>query len=142
LVVIGGCVAQLIPVQRTNPPSHGELQIPPAISVVLKRACYDCHSNATRWPWYSRVAPVSWIVVRHVTEGRRQLNFSEWGSYYPRTQVRKLRWINRTVSNSEMPPWWYTIVHRDASLSIAERSSIEQWVSAQTDPGHAAESSR
>src|SRR5262245_24374433 len=79
LVVITAMVAaQFVPATLTNPPVQGSLQAPLPISVTLRRACYDCHSNETRWPWYSRVAPVSWLVVRDVNLGREEINFSEW----------------------------------------------------------------
>src|SRR5271154_3229821 len=77
-------VAQFIPAARTNPvgtPGHtlqDVVSVPPAVEAVLTRSCADCHSDQTRWPWYSRVAPVSWFVVNHVQEGRRHLNMSEW----------------------------------------------------------------
>src|SRR5215216_3654983 len=72
---------------KTNPVSdpsaalEAHVQIDPKVGAILKRSCYDCHSNNTRWPWYSNVAPVSWFVIDHVNEGRRDLNFSEWGTY-------------------------------------------------------------
>lgn len=121
-------VAQLIPAARENPPSVEALAAPPPIATILRRACYDCHSNETRWPWYSRVAPLSWIIARHVTAGRRQVNFSEWGTYYPRTRRRKLQWIGRAVRNSKMPPWSYRLTHPEARLSDDDRVALKQWV--------------
>ncbi len=66
---------QFVPVDRSAPPAAGELAAPPEVARILDAACYDCHSDRTRWPWYSRVAPVSWIAAHHVAAGRRRLNF-------------------------------------------------------------------
>jgi len=120
--------AQLVPVERTNPPSSGALSAPPRIEATLKRACYDCHSNETRWSWYSRIAPVSWLLVRDVTLGRREVNFSEWGSYYPATRRRKLEWIGRALREEKMPPWHYRLMHPGTRLTEADKAELEEWI--------------
>jgi len=127
-LVMGFAVAQLVPAERTNPPSKGDVAAPRPVAATLRRACYDCHSNETRWPWYSRVAPLSWVIVRHVTEGRRQINFSEWGAYYPNTRRRKLQWMSRALREEKMPPWSYGLMHPDARLTAADRAALEQWI--------------
>lgn len=127
-LVIGFGLAQLIPAERTNPPSKGDLVAPPPVAAILRRACYDCHSNATRWPWYSRVAPLSWLIASHVAEGRRQLNFSAWGGYYPNTRRRKFQWTGRALSAEKMPPWSYRLMHPGARLSAADRALLGQWI--------------
>ena len=73
--------AQLVPVDRSNPPVQGEVAAPSEVRAILRRACYDCHSNAVRWPWYGRVAPVSWLLERDVREGRKEVNFSVFNEY-------------------------------------------------------------
>jgi len=120
--------AQLVPVERTNPPSSGALSAPPRIEATLKRACYDCHSNETRWSWYSRIAPVSWLLVRDVTLGRKEVNFSEWGSYYPATRRRKLEWIGRALREEKMPPWHYRLMHPGTRLTEADKAELEEWI--------------
>jgi vacuolar iron transporter family protein len=92
LVLLAVFVAmQFVPVAATsNPPVTGDLPAPPAAKAILRRACDDCHSNETRLPWYSRIAPVSWLVARDVREGRSELNFSNWDRYSTRQQVKKL----------------------------------------------------
>jgi len=128
-------LVQLIPAERTNPPSRGDLIAPAPVAATLRRACYDCHSNVTRWPWYSRVAPLSWVIANHVAEGRQQLNFSEWGIYYPNTRRRKLQWIGRALREDKMPPWYYEVTHHDARLTAKDRTALEQWIeSALTTP--------
>src|SRR5450759_484008 len=77
-VVVALGAIQLIPVDRTNPPVQKEMPAPPDVQAILRRSCYDCHSNETVWLWYSKVAPISWLVSRDVRQGRRELNFSDW----------------------------------------------------------------
>jgi len=121
-------LAQLVPVERTNPPAEEEIATPPPVAAILKRACYDCHSNQTRWLWYSRVAPVSWLVTNHVAAGRRQLNFSEWGRYYPATRRHKLQWMARALHDERMPPWSYLLMHPKAQLSADDRAALARWI--------------
>lgn len=109
----------------------GEIDAPPPIAAVLRRACYDCHSNRTRWPWYSHIAPVSWLVAHDVALGRRELNFSEWQTYYPQTRMRKLRWMERAVNECAMPPRDYLLMHRQARLNDAERAALTRWIESQ-----------
>lgn len=120
--------AQFVPAKRTNPPSQGGLFAPPDVKATLRRACYDCHSNATRWPWYSRVAPLSWLIVDDVTLGRKEVNFSEWGSYYPATRRHKLEWIGRVLREGRMPPWDYRLMHPGARLRESDRARLERWI--------------
>jgi len=115
---------------RTNPPVHGQLGAPAAIESILRRACYDCHSNETEWPWYSGVAPASWWIYHHVSEGRRRLNFSEWNDYAsdPGTKAQKLDEIAKLVRSRTMPPWYYRLSHPRARLSGQDRDAIVRWV--------------
>jgi hypothetical protein len=127
--------AQFVPAKCTTPPAQGSLVAPLPVAATLRRACYDCHSNETRWPWYSHVAPVSWLIVRDVNLGRKEINFSEWGSYYPRTRRRKLEWMGRALHEEKMPPWSYRLMHPGASLTEADRVALERWIqSALTTP--------
>ena len=85
------------------------------------RACYDCHSNETTWPWYADLAPISWLVQRDVEEGRRALNFSEWG-----TAGRRAFEAAEIVAEGEMPPFYYAFMHPGAVLTNAERQALAQ----------------
>lgn len=119
---------QLIPFGRThtNPPVTAEPAWPdPSVRALAVRACFDCHSNETRWPWYANIAPVSWVVEFDVLRGRRSLNFSQWGS-----QSRGLRELPRILSEGEMPPVSYLLTHPQANLSAAEKASLEQGLAA------------
>jgi hypothetical protein len=82
---------QLVPVDTSNPPVTADVPTSPEVKAVLRRACYDCHSNETTWPWYSRVAPVSWLIAQDVHEGRAELNFSRWDQYSTQQQVKHLK---------------------------------------------------
>jgi hypothetical protein len=122
-------VAQIVPVSRTNPPAESDLEAPPGVARLLHRACYDCHSNQTRWPWYSSIAPISWIVSRHVTRARQRLNFSEWADYAsdPDTASHKLAEIADQVASRRMAPWYYRMTHPPARLNPDERQELIRW---------------
>ncbi|MCK6448368.1 MAG: heme-binding domain-containing protein [Planctomycetes bacterium] len=115
-------VLQLVPYGRdhTNPPVGGEPQwSSPRVRELAKRACFDCHSNETAWPWYSNVAPFSWLVQRDVDEGRGHLNFSTFA-----TSGGDADEAAELTSNGEMPPWFYLPLHPDAKLSDAEKREL------------------
>ena len=115
--------AQLVPYGRrhTNPSVRVEPRwdSPAATRALAVRACYDCHSNETVWPWYSHVAPVSWLAQLDVEEGRRKLNFSEWDR--PQKEAHESA---ETVRTGEMPPWFYLPIHPDARLTPAETQAL------------------
>jgi hypothetical protein len=120
-------LAQLIRIDKSNPPVRLALASGSA-KPVLQRVCYNCHSNETTWPWYSSIAPASWLVGRDVREGRSHLNFSEWGAYDSGMRSHKLRGIAEEVKSGDMPPWYYSFVHRDSRLRASERNQILAWV--------------
>jgi len=123
-------VMQVVVPARTNPPSDPTMSLkavrPDATAAlaVLERSCRDCHSNDTVYPWYSRVAPVSWLVARDVREGRKELNISEFGTYSARKQQHKLEEACSQVEEGEMPMWIYTLQHPDAKLRPGDVGSI------------------
>jgi hypothetical protein len=134
-IVAAGAVVfvliQLVPMSRSNPPITQDVAAPPQAEAILRRGCYDCHSNETRWPWYARVAPVSWLVIRDVDRGRKHVNFSTWDKYAddPETVIRKLRNIGKFSHNGTMPLWYYLPLHSEARLSHADREVLEKWAS-------------
>jgi hypothetical protein len=112
---------QLIPYghQHTNPQVVQEPNWDsPQIRELAQRACFDCHSNEVVWPWYSTIAPVSWLVQRDVDEGRQHLNFSDWG------QTREVDDIPRVIQNGSMPPAQFLIMHSNARLTQAEKDAL------------------
>ena len=120
-------VIQFSPVDTSNPPVTADIPSSPEGKAVLRRACYDCHSNETRWPWYSRVAPASWLTARDVREGRAELNFSTWNEYSTQQRVKKIKESWEKVAEGEMPPWFYLPAHRDARLSAEDRVLLRDW---------------
>lgn len=103
------------------------MAVPAELKTVLQRACYNCHSNETTWPWYSRVAPVSFLIANDVKEGRRQINFSAWNQYGGNRKARKLKEIVEQVEQNKMPQWYYVLVHPEAKLSPGDRELIVRW---------------
>jgi hypothetical protein len=120
-------VMQLVRLPHDNPPVTGEIQAPPEVMQVLRRSCWDCHSNQTVWPWYSQVAPASFLVYRDVVVGRGELNFSEWNALPAEKQRRKRRGVGKQVDEGEMPPWFYLPLHATARLSDTDRSVLDGW---------------
>lgn len=122
---------QLLPVwlAQTNPAVVAEPQwASQQTRDLAQRACFDCHSNETVWPWYSRVAPVSWLITNDVVDGRRTLNFSEWGvagtSKLGDNPSKAAREIEEKVSRGSMPPGKYLLLHPEAKLSEAEQQQL------------------
>jgi hypothetical protein len=122
LVVVGFLAIQLVPYGRdhTNPPVVAEpAWDTPTTRELAVRACFDCHSNQTVWPWYSNVAPLSWLLQHHVDEGRSLLNFSTWGTGHQQAERAA-----RQVESGAMPPGDYLLLHPDARLSDAEKQQL------------------
>jgi hypothetical protein len=121
-------VAQLVPYGRnhSNPPVVAEpTWNSPTTRGLAERACFDCHSNQTRWPWYSHVAPMSWLVQNHVDEGREVLNFSDWNRGNSEADEAA-----KTVREREMPPRSYLLLHPEARLTDAERDLLARGLDA------------
>ncbi|MEO7047023.1 MAG: heme-binding domain-containing protein [Ferruginibacter sp.] len=107
--------------------------VPDSVQAILKASCYDCHSNNTVYPWYSKLQPVSWWLNDHIVEGKKELNFSEFASYPLKRQYKKLKKINDEVKGGDMPLSSYTFIHRYAKLDDNQKSSIANWVNALQD---------
>jgi hypothetical protein len=118
---------QFIPVHRTNPSVQLRVHAPSDVAAILRRSCYDCHSNETNWPWYSYVAPMSWFVTRHVNRGRGDLNFSEWPALDFEAQEHAFKDIEEQIAKGEMPLKSYLLLHRQAKLSQEERDVLLRW---------------
>ena len=116
------------------PPGADDLTVmhpPPAeVKAVLARACFDCLSDNTRYPWYANVQPVAWWLAHHVNEGKRHLNFSDFGSLPAVRQYRKLGGVINVLKKHEMPLSSYTLIHTDARLTDAQTKSLTDWVTA------------
>jgi hypothetical protein len=134
VLLVAVVIIQFIPVDRSNPPVEAEIPAPPEVKTVLRAACYDCHSNETTWPWYSFIAPISWLVARDVHAGREELNFSTWNRYSTKQQVDKLKERLEEINEGDMPPWFYLAVHRDIQLSTRDRAALQSWARGSTTP--------
>jgi hypothetical protein len=127
---------QLLRPARTNPPVdpghtlQARAHVPAEVDAIFARACQDCHSNLTRWPWYSQVAPVSWLVASDVNEGRRHMNFSEWDPRASHHSGSLFDEICEQVRTGEMPLWFYLPLHPDARLSPGDVNTICAWTAA------------
>lgn len=123
-LVIGILLIQLIPYGRNhnNPPVVQEpVWVSAEVRSLAEKACFDCHSNETKWPWYSNIAPVSWLVMRDIQEGREHLNFSEWGMGENESDD-----LVETIYEGEMPPANYVLLHSEANLSDGEKETLAQ----------------
>jgi hypothetical protein len=131
-IVLAGLVLlvgiQFIPVRRTNPPVTGDIPAPPEIKTLLRNACYDCHSHETVWPWYSRVAPSSWLLASDVKEARGMMNFSTWKDCKPAKQGVLLEDAIEQVQQGEMPPFYYAWMHPNARLTDAQKVQLTTWM--------------
>lgn len=107
--------------------------IPDSVLTILKTACYDCHSNNTRYPWYSNIQPVALFLNKHIVEGKKELNFDEFGTYTGRRQQSKLKAIASQVKNGDMPFSSYKAMHKEARLSDEERNLVTNWFRNQLD---------
>ena len=127
IIVVIAVGIQFIPVNRTNPPVTGEIKAPEEVMAILRRSCYDCHSNETKWPWYSSLAPASLLVARDVHDGRKHLNFSEWTDYNFKQKKHKQEECGEMVATGEMPLWFYLPLHSEATLSDEEIELLVTW---------------
>ena len=141
VVIVILAAAQFVRPARTNPPTEearaaqAHLSMPSDVQAVLKRACYDCHSNETTWPWYSNVAPVSWFVTDHVDHGRKHLNFSDWAQQGRHTDKQdadsQLDEIRKEVEARNMPLGSYLLLHPGAKLSDQDVKIISDWAASE-----------
>jgi hypothetical protein len=101
--------------------------VPDNVNVILEKACNDCHSNNTVYPWYAEVQPVAWWLNNHIEEGKDELNFSEFASYAPARQYHKLEEVKKQIDEDEMPLGSYTLIHTNAKLTDAEKQILLSW---------------
>ncbi len=133
LLLIFGLL-QFIPIQEKNISSveaknsiEKLFSIPDSVLTILKSACYDCHSNNTRYPWYSNIQPVALFLNKHIVEGKKELNFDEFGNYTERRQQSKLKAVASQVKDGDMPLTSYKLLHSGAKLRAYEKEQIINW---------------
>lgn len=136
--ILYGLLAVLVIMQFIRPernvseiPSANDIRVqypmPANVESILKRACYDCHSNNTNYPWYTNIQPIGWWMQHHVDEGKAELDFSEFATYSPKKADHKLEEVVEMVEEKEMPLESYTWIHKDAVLSAEEIEIVTQW---------------
>ncbi len=127
ILLIAVVAIQFKEVERSNPPVTKEIKAPDEVMSILRNSCYDCHSNKTKWPWYSYVAPVSWMISDHVVEGRKHLNFSEWGSYNSSKQKKLLEECVEEIIKEGMPLNNYTFLHPSSKMDFNKEQIIKKY---------------
>jgi Haem-binding domain len=138
-LLLGGAALQFTNPSHRNPPivpGHDLLASnapPAAMAALLRNACYNCHSFETDWPWYSYVAPVSWLMGRDVSAARAALNFSEWPHDDSARARKRWRHIAEAVQNGEMPMPSYARIHREARLDDPQRAALVKWAQSQSE---------
>jgi hypothetical protein len=137
VILVAVIAAQFVRPDRTNPPVQNGMSLvaraTPPVAAVLTRSCRDCHSNETRWPWYSNVAPMSWLVAHDVHEGRDHFNFSMWTAYDADDQDKLLNGMCSLAKRRRMPLPQYLLIHGDAKLSDAEITTLCAWTEKMRD---------
>jgi uncharacterized membrane protein len=103
-------------------------QLPEIVQQTIKNACLDCHSNNTNYPWYNNIAPVSWMLNKHVTKGKNELNFSEWGELDAYDKIGALEDIRQEVEQKTMPLKAYVAIHKEAKLTDEQRAALIAWI--------------
>lgn len=134
IVILGLFIlAQFYQPDRSNPPVdesqtiYATLNVSPEVKAIFERSCYDCHSNNTKWPWYSYIAPTSWLTAGDVEHGRRMMNLSTWGTYKKSRQSDKLDQISDQLSDGKMPLKKYLLMHPSAALTKADIDIVSAW---------------
>ncbi|MEW5849289.1 MAG: heme-binding domain-containing protein [Myxococcota bacterium] len=133
VVVVGLVLLQLIQPERNvaTAPSPEDLmathEVPAAVRTILETACYDCHSDTTRYPWYASIQPIAWLIDHDVREGKTELNFSEFGEYSPQRLAHKLEEIVEETQEGHMPPGIYVLMHPEAALSQQQLAQLKTW---------------
>jgi len=133
ICIIVIALIQLIRIDKTNPNVDFEKDYlnlssaPKEISDLIKNSCYDCHSYETKYPWYSNLAPISWLIKNHINEARENLNFSNWGDYSENAKIGIEEDCIYVLTDNEMPLKSYTLIHNKAKLSNENKATLLNW---------------
>jgi hypothetical protein len=133
-IIVSFILIQFVPRRNNNLSTANSKSIelthyvPEDVNQILKKSCYDCHSNHTNYPWYSKIQPVSLWLNNHIDEGKDELNFSVFGNYSIRRQFHKLQEIKEQLEENEMPLSSYTIIHREAIITDSQKIAMVLWV--------------
>ena len=119
---------KVLPTDITN-----TVAVPNQVLNILQNSCYDCHSNNTRYPWYSFIQPGAWLMASHIRRGKAMLNFSQFGDLSDRKQQSKLQGIVNQIKDNEMPLTSYTLLHRNAILTAEQKAILINWATSAKD---------
>jgi len=102
--------------------------VPDDVQTILQNACYDCHSNNTRYPWYVNIEPIGWLMAGHIRNGKKELNFNEYGTYSSKRQRNKLKRMKEQIEENKMPLSSYALMHREARLTAYQKDQVTKWI--------------
>ncbi|HCE55555.1 MAG TPA: cytochrome C, partial [Lutibacter sp.] len=105
-------------------------EIPVEVNKIIQTSCLDCHSNSTKYPWYSKIAPASWFLAQHIKEGKEHLNFSEWTTYNKDQKEHIIKDLKEVLNEREMPLKSYLLIHKDAKLTENQYQILYDWANA------------
>jgi hypothetical protein len=128
IVLLVLALAQLVPIDRSNPPVISDLPAPPEVKAILQRSCYACHSHETVWPFYGYVAPVSWLLAMDIHDAREEMNFSTWNTYRVDEREHHLEEIVEEIEEGHMPPGHYRLFHPGEQIKASELELLRAWV--------------
>ncbi|AIL44487.1 MULTISPECIES: heme-binding domain-containing protein [Elizabethkingia] len=134
ILLVAFIIIQFFPIDKVNPPVNERMDFltikktPEEVSKVIRNSCYDCHSNETKYPWYSNIAPVSWWMKDHIIDGRKHLNFSTFATYDTERQLRKLDESVEMIEKDKMPLETYLLVHQNARLSDMDKKILIKYL--------------
>ena len=114
--------------QKLTTDITGIYVVPNDVQTILKNACHDCHSNNTKYPWYVNIQPVGWFMAGHIKNGKKELNFNEYGTYSSKRQRNKLKRMKEQIEENKMPLSSYTLLHREARLTANQKEQITRWI--------------
>jgi len=133
VLLVAFIIIQFFPIDKTNPATNEGMDFlkikntPEPIAKIIRNSCYDCHSNETKYPFYSNIQPVAWLLKNHIDEGRKELNFSTFATYEPKRQAHKLEEATEYVEQKKMPLESYTLGHQDAKLTDEQRKQLADY---------------
>lgn len=130
VLLVAFVIIQFFRIDKTNPaptPGMDFLNIkntPESTAKLIKNGCYDCHSNESKYPWYSNIQPIAWFLKKHIDDGRKELNFSTFATYEPKRQAHKLQEAAEMIENGAMPLESYILMHPEAKFTEAQKKEI------------------
>lgn len=133
IILVAFIMIQFFPIDKTNPAVNEGMDFlkikntPEPIAKTIRNSCYDCHSNETKYPFYSHIQPVAWLLKNHIDEGRKELNFSTFATYEPKRQAHKLQEAAEYVEQKKMPLESFLLGHPDAKLSESQRKELANY---------------